>query len=259
MLTVGGKPVIMSTSGLASCSTNWRAYVFIESKNRRCPSAKRRSNASVLLPEPLTPVTTTNRLRGISSERFFRLCSRAPWIEIVPLDGNVVRPLGISGYGFQLADRMEMFPERLAGVAAFASRDSLRRPFCHKFSAGLAAFRAKVDHPIGRPDQVQVMFYDKHRVTRIHEALECLQEHPNVFEVKPRRRLVKQEQRFSSGALLFPGKLGQMAGQLQTLAFSSRECVDRLSKSKVTKTQFLQELQALQGAAARSHVKERKQ
>ena len=32
------------------------------------------------LPEPLTPVTTTNRPRGTVSEIFFRLCSRAPWI-----------------------------------------------------------------------------------------------------------------------------------------------------------------------------------
>jgi hypothetical protein len=31
------------------------------------------------LPEPLTPVTTTNWLRGMASDRFFKLCSRAPW------------------------------------------------------------------------------------------------------------------------------------------------------------------------------------
>ena len=34
-----------------------------------------RSNANVLLPVPLTPVTTTNRLRGIVSDTFLRLCS----------------------------------------------------------------------------------------------------------------------------------------------------------------------------------------
>src|ERR1051325_7255652 len=63
----------------------------MESRNRRWPSAKRRSNASVLFPEPLTPVTTTNRFRGISNDRFLRLCSRAPWIAIEPLEGNSVR------------------------------------------------------------------------------------------------------------------------------------------------------------------------
>ena len=62
-----------STSGRDICSTNCRAYTFIESRNRRWPSAKIRSNASVLLPEPLTPVTTTNLSRGITSERFFKI------------------------------------------------------------------------------------------------------------------------------------------------------------------------------------------
>src|SRR5215203_1569932 len=50
----------------------------MESRNRRLPSANNRSNASVLLPEPLTPVITTNFPRGISREKFFKLCSRAP-------------------------------------------------------------------------------------------------------------------------------------------------------------------------------------
>ena len=36
------------------------------------------SNASEDLPEPLSPVMTTRRSRGISTEMFLRLCSRAP-------------------------------------------------------------------------------------------------------------------------------------------------------------------------------------
>ena len=44
----------------------------------RWPSAKIVSNASELLPEPETPVITTSLSRGISTERFLRLCSRAP-------------------------------------------------------------------------------------------------------------------------------------------------------------------------------------
>src|SRR5262249_2630866 len=36
------------------------------------------SNARLDLPEPESPVTTTRRSRGISSEMFLRLCTRAP-------------------------------------------------------------------------------------------------------------------------------------------------------------------------------------
>ena len=40
------------------------------------------SNARLDFPEPDSPVITTNLLRGMVSEIFFRLCSRAPLIEI---------------------------------------------------------------------------------------------------------------------------------------------------------------------------------
>src|SRR5262245_11245201 len=41
------------------------------------------SNARLDLPEPERPVTTTSRSRGISSEMFFRLWTRAPWTAMV--------------------------------------------------------------------------------------------------------------------------------------------------------------------------------
>ncbi len=44
----------------------------------RCPSAKIVSNASDDLPEPESPVITTSLSRGMSTDRFLRLCSFAP-------------------------------------------------------------------------------------------------------------------------------------------------------------------------------------
>src|SRR5919199_559105 len=41
------------------------------------------SKASEDLPEPESPVTTTSRSRGISTETFLRLCTRAPCTLIV--------------------------------------------------------------------------------------------------------------------------------------------------------------------------------
>src|SRR5436309_7550624 len=48
----------------------------------RCPSAKTVSKARVDLPDPDKPVTTTSWSRGMSIERFLRLCSRAPRIRM---------------------------------------------------------------------------------------------------------------------------------------------------------------------------------
>src|SRR5260370_19204799 len=41
------------------------------------------SKARLDLPEPDRPVTTIRRSRGISTEMFLRLCTRAPWTAIV--------------------------------------------------------------------------------------------------------------------------------------------------------------------------------
>src|ERR1035441_9851908 len=46
------------------------------------------SNASEDFPDPETPVMTTIRLCGISSEMFLRLCSRAPRMEMLSSNGN---------------------------------------------------------------------------------------------------------------------------------------------------------------------------
>src|SRR3954464_13311557 len=51
------------------------------------------SNAREDLPDPLKPVITTSRSRGISSVMFLRLCSRAPptLMNSFPITSGVVR------------------------------------------------------------------------------------------------------------------------------------------------------------------------
>jgi hypothetical protein len=46
------------------------------------------SNARLDLPEPLSPVTTTNSSRGMSMLTFFRVCSRAPRTRIRRLSAD---------------------------------------------------------------------------------------------------------------------------------------------------------------------------
>src|SRR5690606_32342862 len=50
------------------------------------------SNARDDLPEPLNPVKTTRRLRGISTSMFFRLCCRAPRTTILSGSKSDVLP-----------------------------------------------------------------------------------------------------------------------------------------------------------------------
>src|ERR1700741_2348838 len=82
MEIAGERPSIESTSGFSICSRNCRAYADRDSTYRLCPSAKMVSNASEDLPDPDTPVMTTNLLRGTTTSMFLRLCSRAPRMTI---------------------------------------------------------------------------------------------------------------------------------------------------------------------------------
>ena len=60
----GLSPLMWSTSGLGICPRNCRANVDRLSTYRRCPSAYSVSNASELLPDPLTPVRQISLFRG---------------------------------------------------------------------------------------------------------------------------------------------------------------------------------------------------
>jgi len=83
----------------------------------------------------------------------------------------------------------------LPGVARSAVGHLFRRAGGHQFSAALAGFRTKVDHPVGAFDHVQVMLDDEQRVAGIDEALEHFQQHTNVLEVQAGGGFVEEEER----------------------------------------------------------------
>lgn len=67
------------------------------------------------------------------------------------------------------------FFEDLPGVGLFGTRDVGRRPLRHNGSAAVAAFRSKVDDPIGVPNHIEVVFDDEHRIARLHEAIQHIE------------------------------------------------------------------------------------
>src|SRR6185436_9848869 len=93
----------------------------------------------------------------------------------------------------------------------------------------------------------------------IHEPLECLQKNPYIFEVQPGRRFIEKEQRRTPAALFITLELREVTGKFEPLRFTTRKRVDRLAEPQVTEPEFLEQLQALQCAAAAREMKERKQ
>src|SRR5687767_7877951 len=67
------------------------------------------SNARLDLPEPERPVITMSWSRGISSEMFFKLCTRAPLTAIVVRGAAFAagRPCGLAAISFRLPGQVE--------------------------------------------------------------------------------------------------------------------------------------------------------
>lgn len=82
-------------------------------------------------------------------------------------------------------------------------------------------------------DHIKIMLNDDHGVASIHQALEYIHQHPNVFKVKSRSRFVEEVDRLACISL------GQLSGQFYPLGFTSRECVARLAKFDIPKPYIL--------------------
>src|SRR3989344_1558544 len=175
------------------------------------------SNASVDLPEPLTPVTTLNLPRGMSTLRFLRLCSLALTICMAFLASSALPSSATSS--------------RFRSTAAFSCTEwpptpSLGRAPRHDEAARVAAFRAQVDEPVAGANHVQVVLDDDERVPRIDELAQRAHQLGNVVKVQASGGLVKQEQRaFAGDGLARFGcaarGLGQEACKLEALRLAA--------------------------------------
>ncbi|MCH7897621.1 MAG: hypothetical protein IH782_12160, partial [candidate division NC10 bacterium] len=80
---------------------------------------------------------------------------------------------------------------RSFAVAALDPGDLFGSAAGHDESPLIPPFGSQVDDPIGGLDHLEVMLDHHHGVAGIREAMEDLEELPNVVEVQPRRRLVE--------------------------------------------------------------------
>src|ERR1700681_1910504 len=77
-----------------------------------------------------------------------------------------------------------IFRQRLSGIGFFVPRDLLRRALRHNSAAFLAAFRAKIDDPVGIPDHVQIVLDDNDGIAQVCEAVQHVEQLPNIVEMQ---------------------------------------------------------------------------
>ena len=86
---------------------------------------------------------------------------------------------------------------KLSGQAAICSGV----PVATICAAAGAALGAKIDDVIGDLDDVEIVLDDEHRVARVHQPLQDLDELVHVRHVQARRRLVEDVERAARRAL----------------------------------------------------------
>ena len=127
-----------------------------------CRLASSTSRASVLLPEPLTPVTATSRCSGTATSSCCRLCSAAP------------RSCSAGAVGVHRPARLQRVPQRVGqqapGHRLGAADRSATVPCGHQRAAALAGAGADVDQVVGAADRVLVVLHHHQRVALVARA-----------------------------------------------------------------------------------------
>ena len=102
--------------------------------------------------------------------------------------------------------------------------DAIRRARAQQFAAGVTAFGAEVDDPVGGTDHVEVVFDDNQRVAGGDQLAERAQQFAHIIEMQPRGRFVKQEQYVLASGRITSNicRIGEVAGELQPLRFAAR-------------------------------------
>ena len=93
--------------------------------------------------------------------------------------------------------------------------------------AAVAAFGPEVDHPVGGLDDIQVVLDHHHRVARIAQPVQYVQQQADVVKVQSRGRFIQYVQGAAGVAL------GEFQRELDALRLAARERGGRLAELDV--------------------------
>ena len=110
---------------------------------------------------------------------------------------------------------LEDFLQVVAGVAAFFAGYFLGGSHGHDFAAGVAAFGAHIDEPVGGFDDFQVMFNDDDGVALVDQLVQHFEKFFDVVEVEAGGGFVEEIERAACSAL------GKFLGELYALGFAA--------------------------------------
>src|SRR3990170_43337 len=131
----------------------------------------------------------------------------------------------------------EDLSQQLARMGRFGPRHFFGGALGDDVAAGVAAFGAEVEDPVGGFDDVGVVLDDDDSVAEVGEAVEDAEELLDVVEVQAGGGLVEDVEGAAGLAA------GELAGQLDALGFAAGECSGGLAKLEVAEADVFERLQ----------------
>ncbi len=92
----------------------------------------------------------------------------------------------------------EQRPYEATREASLRTGHLLGRTRGHNLTAGVATLGPEIDYPVSGLDDVELMLNDEDGVAVVDEPMQNVQQHADVFEVKPGSRLVEDVQSLAS-------------------------------------------------------------
>ena len=113
----------------------------------------------------------------------------------------------------------------MPGKTLLVRRYFFRRAFGNDLAAAFAAFRAKIDDPVGGLDHIQVMLDHDHRIAMVAQPMQHFQQQIDVLEMQAGSGLVQNIER-AAGVTL-----GKFQRQLYPLGFAARKAWSRIGQA----------------------------
>src|SRR5246127_1980248 len=105
----------------------------------------------------------------------------------------------------------------LAGVAGLTLGDVFGGAGGDDMAAGVAAFGAEIDDPVGGLDDLEIVLDDEYRVAGLDQRVQNVEELSHIIEMQPGRRLVEDIEGAAGRAAR------QFLGQLDALRLAARQ------------------------------------
>ena len=127
--------------------------------------------------------------------------------------------------------------EEMSSVRAAVPADSLRCSGGDNFASAVAAFRAKINGPVSRFYDVQIVFDDDDSIAMIAQTVQYPQQLFDIVEVQAGSGFIEDVQGVAGVAF------GEFPGQFDTLRFTTREGGGILAQVDIGKSNIQQGLQ----------------